>query len=182
MNRINWKPTLRELIFAGTNFRFFRGFLPKPRKFEPAKIFANSKPRKIQENAFKISKLKKTMNPFSKTLLIFLTRCIFHFTNNFTVSEDDWVKLEQKLFWYHFENITKFGPTAKINYCEKFKIVKTAKINYREMRFFRFFFRPRKLVPAKISSLKAYDQVVFTSRWVNAWMRKWQRFKELCAV
>ena len=31
--------TLKELIFAGTNFRFIRGISAKPRKFEPAKIF-----------------------------------------------------------------------------------------------------------------------------------------------
>ena len=31
---------------------------------------------------------------------------------------------------------------------------KTAKINSHEMRLFRFFFRPRKLIPAKISSLR----------------------------
>ena len=39
--------TLKELIFAGTNFRFFRGFSPKSRKFAPAKIFPSSKPRKL---------------------------------------------------------------------------------------------------------------------------------------
>ena len=35
---------LKELIFAGTNFRVFRGFSAKSRKFEPTKIFASSKP------------------------------------------------------------------------------------------------------------------------------------------
>ena len=53
----------------------------------------------------------------------------------------------------------KFGLTAKNNYREKFEIVKTAKINSRELRFFRFFFRPRKLVPAKISSFKVFSRV-----------------------
>ena len=41
----------------------------------------------------------------------------------------------------------KFGLTAKNNYREKFEIVKTCD-------FFDFFFRLRKLVPAKISSFK----------------------------
>ena len=39
--------TLKELIFAGTNFRFFRCFSAKSRKFEPAKIFPSSKPREL---------------------------------------------------------------------------------------------------------------------------------------
>ena len=73
------------------------------------------------------------------------TRCIINFAFNLTVFEEDWVKLEQKLLSRHFKNFTKFGLTAKINYREKFEIVKTAKINSREMRFFRFFFSTAKI-------------------------------------
>ena len=65
----------------------------------------------------------------------------------------------------------KFEP-AKYNFCQIYRKIlktpkkmkeicpkkgKTAKIDTREMRFFRISFRPRKLVPAKISSLKGHD-------------------------
>ena len=39
--------TANLLYLKGTNFRFFRGFSAKSRKFEPAKIFQSSKPRKL---------------------------------------------------------------------------------------------------------------------------------------
>ena len=75
----------------------------------------------------------------------------------------------------------KFKP-AKYNFCQfyqknwkiprKMKEIwpkkgKTAKINSREMRFFRIFFRPRKLVPAKISSLKVMPSI--KSYWFDSY-------------
>ena len=89
--------TLRELIFAGINFRFFRGFSANSRKFKPAKYNFCQIYRKIWKTPRKMKEI-----------------------------------------------CPKKGETAKIN--------------SHEMRFFRIFFRPRKLVPAKISSFKVISK------------------------
>ena len=97
--------TLKELIFAGNNFRFFRGFSAKSRKFEPAKIFPSSKPRKLipAKNAFKIQKLK-WIQQFDTFLDKFhLGHHLFHLAFNFTVLKENWVKLKQKHLSRHFK-------------------------------------------------------------------------------
>ena len=50
--------TLREIIFAGINFRGFRGFLPNRRKLIPAKNLFCPKPRKLVP-----AKLVKNFDP-----------------------------------------------------------------------------------------------------------------------
>ena len=50
--------TLREIIFAGTDFHGFRGFLSNPRKLIPAKNLFCLKPRKLVP-----AKLVKNFDP-----------------------------------------------------------------------------------------------------------------------